>query len=160
MEVSLIDPLQLRNKTIDELKKEIFLNKEKLRKISFRKETLQKIRAAKGEEAGIVSIFKNIFNFAKGSEDHQEEIEQCVWDEFLVNENLEILEKEKRMKELAKVNEWWLSNEPFFKEVVSQDKWLAFRKSVFEYLLSKLEKEDEVAFIQAADHVLLQLKVE
>ncbi|MGK5594760.1 MAG: hypothetical protein ACSNEK_05305 [Parachlamydiaceae bacterium] len=158
MNLSLIDPLQLRNKTIDELKKEIFLSKVRLRKISFRKETLQKIRASRDGDKGVAAIFKNIFSFTTVSMDPQDEIDQCVWDEFLLSENLEVLEKEKRMKELAKVNEWWLAHEPFFKEVIALDEWLPFKKSTFEYLVGMLEKEDEVAFIQAADRMLLQLK--
>ncbi|KAF3363275.1 hypothetical protein PHSC3_000165 [Chlamydiales bacterium STE3] len=156
MSISLIDPNQIRNKNIEELKREIFLSKRRLVEITFQKERLRKIKENEKDLSAIGFVFKKIFNIEGAEDIAQKEMEQCSWDEMTLHENLEKLEREKRMKELVRVNEWWKANEKFFKEHLKKEKLISFKDRVFQELIKQLEL-DESSFLQAADEILLSV---
>lgn len=157
MMVALIDSNKLRNKTIQELKEAIFLNKKELQKLSSQKVYLKKIKEERGVSNPIALIYNRIFKSESDpAESAQEQLDQCFWDEETVRENLEKLEKAIRMKELATINDWWLANEDSIKKMIPLSDLPKYKSAVFNELIKELEK-DEAAFIQAADKILFNL---
>jgi hypothetical protein len=139
------------NKTIEELKTEILNNKKQLDKLHFKKNYLIKFQEQVPTAPNpLAAIYNRIFNQAP---DTQEQILQCKWEEETVQENIDKLEKEKRMKELATVNDWWKAHEDTILTMISPEDLQSYKNMVFTYLTEELEK-DEAAFLQAADKIL------
>lgn len=153
-----IDYNSLRNKSIDELKKDIFFNRQQLAQLRSKKIYLMKLSQNNTPKGPIEIIYSRIFNFNEDNKNSeaQKELEQCSWEEETVIGNLGKLEQEKRMKELAKVNDWWKANEELIIKNIKPHQLENFKKQVFEQLINELEK-DEISFIQNADRILLDL---
>lgn len=151
-EIPVIDAVALRNKSISELKQTVFANKKDLETIQECKKNLTEAKQSKlayydsGFLPQLTKIFHEVTNYQYSEVDEADiEISHCEAQEDIINGNLNILENQIRMKELARVQDWWQENENLFASNMSPDEFTAFRKAVFNQLTELLDL-DESAF--------------
>jgi hypothetical protein len=154
---------ELRNRTISDLKQKILYNKSSIENIRLYKKNLQRVRERKQEyyNSGILPQITNLFHIATNNlfspmEKVDQEISLCETEEQIVEDNLKILERQKRMNELARINEWWNENADFFSKRVGNKSLKEFKEAVFRQLVPAIE-ESEAAFLERAEKLVYNL---
>lgn len=163
-----IDPIpeikieELRNKTISEIKQQILNNRNFINNLKNYRNNLEKAKEEKllYYNSGIVPQISQLFHAATNQqfspiEVALRQIVYCETEEQIAQENIKKLELQKRMKELARVNDWWNENAAFISSHLLSSHLEEFKKAAFKELIAALE-ESETSFLEKAESLAYQ----
>lgn len=161
--VSVLHIEELRDKTISEIRDKILENRNSIQQMQNQKNKLIKIKKDEqnyyrsGLFPQITQVFHRVTNnLFSPIEKLDEKILQCESEEEHAQANLKLLILQMRMKELARINDWWKENYSFISKRIPNSQIKEFKDRAFKELSLALD-ESEASFLEKAEKLVYQL---